>query len=235
LSAERLWDNIDGFSSTTVEQLLQLENRHSSPRYPIPAGYSLFHAFELLARSGFERVCITNAEGQIASIISQSMLIDYMHENVAQLGSVLRNRRIADFVGLHPGAPCRVKTTDKVVTGFQKMSRWNVSGLGVVDLNGKLVDVLTERDLRGNKLDAISFWGLYSTVASFKESVRQTYGEVPNRLITVKQTDTLEKALFEMSTNKIRQLFMVDANNVPMKMISQKDLLFQVLNQKIEG
>jgi hypothetical protein len=167
---DRLWRNIDGFSATTVEQVMQTDaisqgNLKVAPVHPIPAGYSLFSAFETIARGGYERVAVVNAEGQISTIISQSMLVDFLAENIELLGD-LRGRRVSDFVGLHAGAPCLVKESDRVISGFKKMRRWGVSGLGVVNDAGALVDVLSERDLRGNKLDAVSFWGAPTALTS---------------------------------------------------------------------
>ena len=99
---------------------------------------------------------------------------------------------MSDFVGLHAATPCKVTQNCTVIRGFQKMVRYNVSGLGVVDADGKLVDVLSERDLRGNKMNAVTFWALYSTVAAFKASVRAEYPQVPHHVITVRPTDTFE-------------------------------------------
>ena len=66
---------------------MRSDNTKVAPHHPIPAGYSLFHSFELMARSGYQRVAITNSVGQIASVISQSMIIDWMQENVGLLGA----------------------------------------------------------------------------------------------------------------------------------------------------
>lgn len=61
-----------------------------------------------------------------------------------------------------------------------------MSGVGVVDEAGKLVDVVSARDLRGTPLNAVSYYGLYSSVKEWKESVRMNYPKTVKFVVTVR-------------------------------------------------
>ncbi len=77
--------------------------------------------------------------------------------------------------------------------------------------------------------------GLYGRVDAFKTQVRASYAEVPFRVCTVKQSQTLEHCLREMATKRIRHLFVCDAENRPIKTITSLDLLRQALHTPIEA
>jgi CBS domain-containing protein len=115
------------------------------------------------------------------------------------------------------------------IVDLQLIETQNVSGVGVVDEMGKLVDVVSARDLRGSPLNAVSFWGLYSTVAQFKDSIRRNYPQTMKFLLTVKSSDTMEWAIEEMATHKVQRLFLVDDQGKPLKCIAQTDVLRNLL------
>ncbi len=64
---------------------------------------------------------------------------------------------------LHAGAILTINENARPLTAFRLMMEHGVCGLAVVDANGKLVDEISVRDMRGMGWDAASFWRLYGT------------------------------------------------------------------------
>ena len=58
-----------------------------------------------------------------------------------------------DFPPIYTGKPICIKETENTIAAFTKMTENNISGLGVVDLYGALVDVITIKDLRSITMD----------------------------------------------------------------------------------
>ena len=64
------------------------------------------------------------------------MMIDWVRQNINLLTDNLRNLAANDMV-LHHFLPHVVKQTDRALLAFQLMSEHQISGVGVVDENGK--------------------------------------------------------------------------------------------------
>jgi CBS-domain-containing membrane protein len=234
LEFSQTYNQTSRFNSATVKDVMSFKSWKSSPYHPVDSGYSLFSVFEMLARSGFHRVAVLNAEKQIATVITQSMMLDWIHQNLNLLNPTLRNLSAADMV-LHHNVPHLVKSTDRTLLAFEKMTEYDISGLGVVDENGKLTDVISNRDLRGLNADASSIWRLYDSVRDFKTHLKLTKPDTPIQLYTIRSTDTLEHIINLMTTNKIHRVFLVNAHGKPLKCICQRDVLLNLLVKQAEA
>ena len=105
----------------------------------------------------------------------------------------------------------------------------NVSGLGVTDREGKLIDVISIRDLFGLKMDSKSIWRLYGDITSLKDAIRSQYQDTPHSVVTIHVDETLEECLKIFSERKIHRLFLVDRDSRPVKCISKRDILFNII------
>ncbi len=230
----KFFNEVRGFNEATVKDAMVHKNWKTSNSHPIAADCSLFHAFEMMARSGAARVAVLTPDRQIATIITQSMMVNYIHANMALLSNEVRRMPVSAML-LHHHEPYLVRATDKALLAFQTMSEKGVTGLGVVDAHGKLVDVISARDLRGLTIDAASFYRLYSTVGELKNALRVNKPDTPWGMITAQPNTTYEEIVNMLVVNKVHRVFIVDAQGKPTKCVCLSDVLLQLLVKKAEA
>ena len=86
-----------------------------------------------------------------------------------------------------------------------------ISGLGVNDSKGQLVDIISVRDLRGIGVKAEHFERLWHTVKAYKEEVRRDFRrQTPPAPIHVTENDTVEHVVRAMDDGNIHRVFVVD-------------------------
>jgi len=113
------------------------------------------------------------------------------------------------------------------------MAHTGVSGLAVVDSDGKLVGNISLRDLKGIHPDAKIFWRLWNTVKIFKEKAITDYPP-PNAIpssVFVTPADSLMKVVEKMALHHIHRVYVVDENQKPERVISQTDVLREVVKR----
>jgi hypothetical protein len=60
--------------------------RHRPRRREVHPSFSLWHAFENMARFNQHRLCVLNADNSVIGILCQSMIIDFLVDNIDKLG-----------------------------------------------------------------------------------------------------------------------------------------------------
>ncbi len=104
--------------------------------------------------------------------------------------------------------PVKVFPDDTLAKAEEIMSTYKISGVPVVDKNGKLVGILTNRDMRFEK--------------DYSKKVKDVMTKMP--LITAKEGITLEEAEQILHKNKIEKLPIVDENGYLKGLITIKDI-----------
>lgn len=190
--------------------------------------YSLFSALEMIAREPkVHRVPILDSSGKLVGLITQSMIIQFLNENLEKLGPK-RGKPIMQCV--RSSNVLSVKESDLAINAFKLMAEKNVNGIAVVDKDGKLVDNISTRDLKAIGVDAKLFWRLYQSASNFRNNVIHTFGaERPSNPVCLSDMDTLEDAIKILAETKVHRLFIVDENFVPISVISLKDVLLEII------
>jgi len=149
----------------------------------------------------------TVTESRTAIAIAQSGGIGFVHRNLsieqqaAEVAAVKKfeSGMIADPVTVHPD--------QKIQDALAIMNRFKISGLPVVIEGGKLVGILTNRDLRFEK--------------RFDKPVREV---MTTKLITARPGIDLEKAKEMLQAHRIEKLLLVDDQNRLRGLITVKDM-----------
>lgn len=129
----------------------------------------------------------------VVGIVTQSMFISLISQNIARLGS-LRQLRVRDMseqlrrevvsvnnktlaLEAFRSAGFRCQKNDVISRCLDRrlMEAKGLSGLAVVDEQGVLLDTLSARDLRGIGVDADKYHRLWYEVDFFKEVTRQDF------------------------------------------------------------
>jgi len=104
--------------------------------------------------------------------------------------------------------PVKVYPEDSIAKALDIMATYKISGVPVVDRDGKLVGILTNRDLRFEK--------------NYSKPVKELMTKMP--LITAKEGITLEEAEEILHKNKIEKLPIVDDKGYLVGLITIKDI-----------
>lgn len=110
-------------------------------------------------------------------------------------------------------------TTDSMVTAAQTLSRAGIGSLPVVDEDGQLAGIVTDRDL------------VVRGLAEGVDPERGTVADVLTETVVVVNADDDESAVLNaLSQNQVRRLPVVDGPSV-VGVISQADLARQLSNE----
>ncbi len=104
--------------------------------------------------------------------------------------------------------PIKIFPDDTLAKAEELMATYKISGVPVVDKNGKLIGILTNRDLRFEK--------------DYSKKVKEVMTKMP--LITAKEGITLEEAEEILHKNKIEKLPIIDENGYLKGLITIKDI-----------
>ncbi len=150
----------------------------------------------------------TVTESEMAIALAKVGGLGVIHKNLSiesQAEEVTKVKRSAN--GIIPD-PVTLKPTDQVRQARELMDQQNVSGVPIVDLNGKLCGILTRRDLR------------------FLESSELEIAQVMTRenLVTATGSVTLEEAERILTDKKVEKLLLVDDQYKLTGLITIKDI-----------
>jgi len=231
IDLEKMLSSEKKFTHGTVRDVMKSPISKISPFKPIDKGYSLFTAWEILAHGAVHRIPVIDEEEKICDIITQSMLIDFLWQNIEKIGS-LADMQVKDLKLPPLEVLSSVHTTTKALFAFREMVRTNKSCLAVLDENGHLVNNISVRDLRGIHYDAKVFWRLWSSVADFKTLVRQEFPDkTPSELVYALPNDSLYSVVEKMAKQHIHGIYVVESkeNRKPIRVITQTDILREIL------
>jgi len=233
VDVEKLFTSDEKFNQTTVAQIMRWPLQKSNPFHPISKGYSLFSAWEVLALSGTRRVPVIDLSGGVVDLVTQSMLIDFLWQNIDKIGK-LADRQVKDFESARINFVPKCNRNLKTVNAFQEMVKMGVDHLAIVDDHDKLIDNLSLRDLRGIRPEFHIFYRLWNTIIEFKKKVHEEFpGKTPQNLQYALPTHTFYQVVEMMATNHVHHIFVVDNEKSmkPTRVITQTDVLREVLNK----
>ncbi|HQN93127.1 MAG TPA: IMP dehydrogenase [Prolixibacteraceae bacterium] len=150
----------------------------------------------------------TVTESKMAIAIAREGGIGVIHKNMSiqeQVKQVTTVKRAENGMIYDPVTVKREKTVADVL---ELMSTYKIGGIPVVDDEGYLVGIVTNRDLR------------------FEQRYDKPISEVMtcNNLVTTLESTDLEKAAYILQENKIEKLPVVDKNNKLIGLVTYKDI-----------
>jgi CBS domain-containing protein len=230
--ADNFWKLVEQeefFQTRTVNELMTYPLAKRNPFHPVTKGFSAFCVMELFAKErGLHRVPIINHDRQLVHMVTQSQVIDFLFKNVDYLGDI-RNKPIHQFHDLNVDVIC-VKESDIAMDAFMLMVERNVSGLAVVNDEGKLVGNISLRDLKAISPDARLFWRLYQNVKTFLQKSKENDGAKPEKIVSATRDSTAETVLKDLHEYKIHRIYVVDDHKKPIGVISIKDILSEIIS-----
>ena len=231
-SSEDFWalvDKEEEFQKKTVNDIMRFPLNRRNPFHPVKKGYSLLYAMEALAKeSTLHRVPVVDEERNLVNLITQSHLIRFLQMNLARLGPK-KDKPVAEFMGVFHTVVC-AHMGQKAIEAFDLMIKENVSGIAVVDDEGKIHGNLSLRDLKAMSTDGRLFWRLYQPMHTFLDKLRKEDEQRPRRVQTVTVNSTMEDVINALAELQIHRVYIVDDMKKPIGVISLKDVLLEIMS-----
>jgi len=228
----KLLDADQDFQNTEVTSIIKNPILKKNPYHPVTVGYSLFSAVELLAREqGLHRVPVIDRERQLKSLVTQSQVVDFVVANMNLLGDI-RMKPLSTMEACRKEV-MTLRTDMSAMDAFKFLAQHEITGAPVVDSTGKMLDVLTLKDLKAISTDANMFWRLYQNLEVFLKKVREeTAGKRPNHPIYCLPNQTFEVAIRTIAGNRIHRVIVVDSAETmkPIGIVTMKDVLLEVIS-----
>lgn len=227
------FDKNKRFAAATISDFGILERIGKNSLLTLHENSSLLHVLETMLDEKQRRIPLMNSWGQLCGIITSSMMISTISQNLDYLGEAGDITVSNFFEDLNYWVDlCR--DTDEAHVAFEKMVSNNRTGLPVVNASGHLVDSLTVRDLRGIGTNGERFKNLWLTVRDFKEQSRFLYpDQTPWRPIVCTRDSTVRDVLVQMADGNIHRVYVVNNMSVPipLRVIGQRDILKVLLRE----
>jgi len=217
------------FQKKTVGEVMQYPLSRRNPFHPVAKGYSLWTAIEVLAREpGCHRIPVIDQNRNLVNMITQTQIIDWLVRNMDKMGP-LKDKPLSTIPSSH-STVVRVHQDEIALEAFKEMRYKNISGVAVVDDDGKLVGAISQTDLKLIQPDGRMFWRLYQTVKNFLLKNRKEGWERPSHPIVAEPTDTIGSTLEKFHKFHVHRIFVVDDHKKPIGIVCLTDILSEVVN-----
>jgi len=187
---------------------------------PVKLTDSLMKVIKILG-SGLHRVPVLDDEGKLVNIISQSTIIALM----AQL-NFQDNVPIIEIPSLGTIPVVTVNCEESVISTYRKIDSHKLSGVAIVDNDGRMVGVTTGKDLKyfiRNPHLATLEMKIFDNI----KQIRNNDIEIRTTSISVFERDTLKRTIQLIAATKVHRVFVMNNDNEykPLRVISISDVL----------
>lgn len=158
--------------------------------------------------------------------LTQSDLLHFVATHIDDFGSSV-DKTIEGNLGTRP-VFC-VQATVKAIDAFRELVKHKVSALGVLDDDGILVGNISVRDIR-HIVKHTPGAELNYPLDEFATQIRKSNPEIPKDIIACRETDTVRSIILKLDTNRIHRIYIVDAEQKPLGVISLGDIFQYLLN-----
>jgi len=210
---------------TKVESITDFSH---NPFTPVKASDSVYDAVTAFITKNSHRCPIMDDQGSISSIVTQAAVINLIATHPGCLGE-LGKKTVKDLdLGTKPVVTVTKHT--RTIDAFKIMHQTGVSGIGVVDNNDKLIGNLSARDLKA--IDSSNIYSsMYVSAGAFIQKIRQESLQENHPAISCTEATTLDFVVGRLAANRIHRLYVCDANYIPIRVISLRDVLKAICKQ----
>jgi len=220
----------EDFKRLNVRNLL-LSRLFRRPFRAVLRGYSLLSAIEPLGRESLvHAIPILDQDRKLLTIITESQVIRMLRRNKDLLGSKgwLPVRCMQCY---QKSFLITMRQDEEAIIGFTRLAQNQVRGLAVIDDQGRLVDNLSMRDIRGIASDAHLFMRLGRPISSFLQQVRDEFkNSRPWSVVSCGPDTTLSEVLTLFELQRIHRVYVVDNAQRPIAVVALKDIIFEIIN-----
>jgi len=184
----------------------------------------LLQVMSIMTDKKIHRVAVVDEKGQLTNVITMSDLVQYIFNNLQPFSS-LKGKTVEE---LHLGIKEVVSTTttEKTYKAFLLMNSSGVSGVAVLDEQGKIVGNISAGDLKRLDFNLELMKRLSLSVAEY---CNLGTAEQKPFVLYVTPKSTFEEVLEKLVTTRMHRVYIVNEEQKPVGVISQMDVLDIVL------
>jgi CBS domain-containing protein len=201
---------------------------------------SILDALKLSLDNKIHRVLVLNADGKLSNLITQSRIIQFV---AVMLDNLPKTSKSLAELNLGVSPVLTISEDQTAFHAFKLMKEKRVSGLAVVDANGKLVGSISASDLKIIGYD-VKFWNLLGlSVKDYLNEINKSghpeyrshlflWAREPNGppiVIKCKKTDTLKFATKLLNFYRVHRVYIVDDDNRPVGILTLREVLQTLL------
>jgi len=238
--AQESYDAMQQFNKQQIGALMNISGRDQW--HQVSYKKPLSDLLSMLSNPHIHRVAVVNEMSDIVGFVSQSKIIQFFHKQQDKLEPSLK-KLLQDTIehwlpkDRHPVVTINMKHF--MIDAFKLIWENEVSGVGVVDDNGKLVANISASDLKKLHISPIGplIHDLYQPIKEFlhiRGSVedRVKLANFPNPApLVVQPNDTMTKVLDDIVKNKVHRVFLVDDQGRASGVISLCDIIARFLER----
>lgn len=184
---------------------------------------------QLLQEMGGLRLHRVMLQNQSKSVLSMSDVINYLAQQSAQwprpLLDATKARDLCSAQLKSGEQPCLMHENEIAVYGFQLMVLNRVSAVGVVDASGALIANFAASDVRGMMSATSSLLPESLSLPVHQFLLKQTQTNALRAPVAVSLDATLESVVKKMGLFRVHRVWVVDANQKPLAVITPSDIL----------
>jgi len=206
----------------TIDQIGELD-----PVLIIDDDKNMHDVVQLMVVLNGRRVLVQNRESQVLiGLITQTGLLQFLWKNRMDLNTTFWDTKISEMSNLSSKDIVTVKLMSSIISAFKTMRELGISACGVVDDSGKLVGNISAADIKLLGYDLSFFQALAFTVNEYIQLIKEKTGR-KTCVVSVKEggKETVGDVVQKLLENHIHRLYIVDADEKPVGLISMTDIL----------
>jgi len=165
----------------------------------------------------------TQEEEGILGVFTQSDILRFLGENPYWLNmSSKAQKTLKELInGQYSDKVVTLEQTLPAFMGFRKIAEENTSAVAVTDKDGRIVANLSATNIRG--VSRRNFHLLNRPLFEFlQRDRRRGWWTMP---ITIRESDSLEKAVLQFCSTRVHQMYIVDDEGKPTAIVTPTDLI----------
>jgi len=186
----------------------------------------------LLAKGAHIVGVINKADNKLVTILTQGQLFQQIYKVWGKsVKANIQLSKLQKYKYITSPVKC-IKNTSKAYDAFETMSQLNLSGLAVINDEGKIIHNTSATDI---KLWLIASNTLDETIEQFLISIRKLSLTEKYPITVCNLSDTFGRGMAKLQATKYHRLWIVDTNGKPVGVLALTDIFkFLVLPTKAE-
>lgn len=232
------------FDTATCGEIADLS--HRNPFFPVDSSAPLLEALHLMVKWRVHRIPVMDSEGELITVLSQSQITSHIYRYLWCFDSSLLKLTAASLAaGTKPSDPTdatseskvvSVHVNDRAVDAFIAMHEKRVSGVAVLDENGKIVGNISASDLKAVGFDGALMKRLFYTVSEFMRLINKpiTSMHAGSGPAVVHKDSSFNSVVGLLVNTKIHRVYVVDKEDHPIGVVGHGEIL-KAVESSFEG
>jgi len=238
--SEMAWESeqqMTEFNNKKIKDLINISGRNFW--HKIQYNKPLDELLSILSNSNIHRVFVVNEVDDIIGLVSQSSILNFIHSHPLQPSlQQLYNEPVTKWIKSGTN-PLTINMREFVIKAYEQIWDKQVTGMAVVDDDGKLVGNISASNLKKAQLVPLGLLAkdLYQPLKTWLHirgdlNDRVLMADLPkNEPIAVNMDSKFGEIVKILSEKKIHRVYVIDEDKKPLCVITYRDLLARVLER----